>query len=146
VLLVISGYHTLKKCPGFISQGTGIKVDEQEYREYKANDNMQDIIKQQTADVKYRIGYFLREHKCNPGYNQDWHAQIHGHNIGYFLQGVKLLFLGDREWMGFTFKNAYGIEKKLFPEFGPKVFSPLSVIPAIACNHVTDDKNSIIDR
>jgi len=47
--------------------------------------------------------------------------------------------------MWFIFKNPDSIEMKLFPQFGPEVFSPIPVKHAIPGNEVTDDKNTIVN-
>jgi hypothetical protein len=145
VLFVIAVYHALKQGDRFISQGTGIEVNQQEDGEYKAHDDMQDIVKQESANIEYGAGYFLRKHECNSGDNQQGHTKIHGKYIGYFLKRIEFLFLGDGEGMGITFKNSDGIELKLFPEFRPKVFSPLPVVHAISRKHIAKDKNPIVN-
>jgi len=145
VLLVVAVDHALEKRSRFISQGAGIKVDRQEYGQNKSNNHMQHIIKQKPADPKYGIGYFLREHECNPGNDQQGHPQVHGKNIGYFLEGIELLFFGDWKRMFFIFKNPYGVELKLFPEFRPKIFSPFPVIGAISGKHIANDKYTKIE-
>ena len=115
VLLVVAVDHALEECSRLISQCTGIDVNHKEEGKHKTNDDMKDIIKQESADLKYGIGYFLRVHKPNPGYYDQWHTQIHDHYIGYFLQGIELLFFGNGEWMRATFKNPDGVEMKLLP-------------------------------
>lgn len=115
VLLVVAVYHAFEQGTRLISQGAGIEVNHKEDGEYKAHDDMEDIVKQESAYIEYGVGYFLRKHECNSGDNQQGHTKIHGKYIGYFLQGIELLLLGDGEGMRSTFKNPDGIEMKLFP-------------------------------
>jgi hypothetical protein len=140
VFFVVSVNHAFEQGPGLISQSTGIQVNQQENGQHKSNNHMQHIIKQESADIEYGVGYELRKHKRNPGNDQQRHAQIHGKYVGYLLQRIELLFFGDRKGMRAPFKNSNGIEMKLFPEFGPEVFPPLPVIGAIACKHVANNK------
>ena len=70
MLLVVAINHTLKQGAGFVTQGTRIEVDHQEDGKYKTNNNMQNIIKQKSADIKDGIGDSLRKHKSYSWNNQ----------------------------------------------------------------------------
>jgi hypothetical protein len=142
---VVTVDNPLEQGSGLVAQSACIQMNQQEYGQHKSNYHMQYIVKQESADVKYGIGYLFGEHECYPGDNQQGHAQIHGKYIRHFLQGIELLFFGDGEGMRIPFKYANGIKMKLFPEFGPQIFSPFAVIVAITREHITNDKHPKID-
>ena len=115
MLFVVPVYHTLEQGTGLIPQCTGVQVDQQEERKHESNNHMKRIIKYEPAYFKYGSGDPLRKHQPDPGDNKQGHAQVHGQDIGYFLQGVELLFLGNGKWMRFILEDPDCIKMKLFP-------------------------------
>ncbi len=145
MLFVVAVDHTLKQGAGLIAQGTGIEMNQEEHGKDKAYNDVKDIIKEKSADVKYGGGNLLRKHQSDSGNDQQRHAKIHGKYVGNLLKGIKLLLFGNGEGVGLTFKNSHSIKHKLFPEFGPEVLSPFPIKHSITGDHISNDKNTIID-
>jgi len=107
---------------------------------------MQYIIKHQAADIEYIVRDQIREHQGNPGQYEQRHSEIHGNYVSELLKGVELLFFGDRKRMRLFFENPDRIKLKLLPEIDNKVLPPFSVIASISGNHISDNKNTVVQR